>query len=214
MADIILARRMLESLKVARMQAARHVNKNYPLLVIRRSAYIFVSVSIPRLSSIQGMIRYITSSELKTLSRNDHSTSLCSSLFYLVFPPTLTTTILQPVVQKSLNKVGSIRETPKLLLHSGSKHTIHRRQNRRNTCKFAIKITRIRRALDGRQERCRNLLVINVIPIDVLEESMAHDFLSVGWAATEALVWFTREEFLEDGDAVAGHVDWVEGLIC
>lgn len=55
--------------------------------------------------------------------------------------------------------------------------------------------------------------MIDIVPVNVAEESMAHDFLGVGDAGTETDFRFAGEKFLEDGDGVAGHVDGVEGLV-
>ena len=91
--------------------------------------------------------------------------------------------------------------------------TLHRRQNRRNARKLAIKITRIRRTRNRRHKRRRDLLIPDIIPIDIPEERMTHDFLRIGRAGSQSQFGFPHEEFLEDGDGVAGHVDWVEGFV-
>lgn len=56
--------------------------------------------------------------------------------------------------------------------------------------------------------------MVDVVPVDVSEESMAHDFLRVCDSGAQSYFWFTGEEFLEDRDGVARHVDWIEGLVC
>jgi hypothetical protein len=56
--------------------------------------------------------------------------------------------------------------------------------------------------------------MIHIIPVDVPEEGMAHNLLSIRGAGTEALLGFAGEELLEDRHRVARHVDRVEGLIC
>jgi hypothetical protein len=55
--------------------------------------------------------------------------------------------------------------------------------------------------------------VVYVVPVDVSEEGVAHDFLGVCRARAEPEFGLAREQFLEDGDGVAGHVNGVERLI-
>ena len=112
-----------------------------------------------------------------------------------------------------LVKVCRVREAPELLLHSLTKDTLHRRKHRRNTSKLGIEIARIGRARDGRDERSRHPLVVDVVPVDVPKESMGHDLLRVRGARAKAQFGLAGEQFLEDGDGVAGHVDGVEGLV-
>ena len=109
--------------------------------------------------------------------------------------------------------IRRVREPPKLLLIRLTQHRVHRRQHRRNTRKLAIKVARIRRILNLRQERRRQLLRIDLLPIDIPEEGVAHDFLGICRAAAQAICGFASEEFLEDGDGVVGHVDGVKGLV-
>lgn len=42
---------------------------------------------------------------------------------------------------------------------------------------------------------------------------MAHNLLCVGGAGPEPNLGLAGQEFLQDGDGVAGHVDGVEGLV-
>ncbi len=55
--------------------------------------------------------------------------------------------------------------------------------------------------------------MVDIVPIDVPEKRMAHDLLGVGDAGAEADLGFARQEFLQDGDGVARHVDGVEWLV-
>jgi hypothetical protein len=55
--------------------------------------------------------------------------------------------------------------------------------------------------------------VVDVIPVDVPEERMGHDFLRVGRSRSQSHLRLTSEQLLEDGHGVAGHVDGVERLI-
>ena len=55
--------------------------------------------------------------------------------------------------------------------------------------------------------------MIDIIPVDVPEEGVAHDLLGVGDAGAEADLGFAGEQFLQDGDRVARHVDGVEGFV-
>lgn len=90
---------------------------------------------------------------------------------------------------------------------------LHRRQNRRNARKLRVKVTRIRRAGDLRNEGRRNPLVIDVFPVDVPEEGMAHDLLGISWARSKAQLGFTSKELLENGYRVLGHMNGVERFI-
>lgn len=72
-----------------------------------------------------------------------------------------------------------------------------------------IEVACIGRVLDRGNERRRHALVEYVFPVDVAEEWLAHDFLRVGGTRAETLVRFASQEFLEDRNRVARHVDWV-----
>lgn len=56
--------------------------------------------------------------------------------------------------------------------------------------------------------------MVDVIPVNIPKERLTHDFLSIRRPASETLLGFSREKFLQDGDGVPGHVDGVEGLVC
>lgn len=55
--------------------------------------------------------------------------------------------------------------------------------------------------------------MVNIIPVNIPEERLIHDLLSICRAATQTRLRLTSEELLEDGDRVAWHMDWVEWLI-
>ena len=90
---------------------------------------------------------------------------------------------------------------------------LDRRKHGRHACKFLIEIARIGRTADLRDERCRDALMVHIVPVDVAEKGLGHDFLGVGWAGPETYLGLAGEQFLEYGDRVARHMDWVEGLV-
>jgi hypothetical protein len=55
--------------------------------------------------------------------------------------------------------------------------------------------------------------VVDVIPVDVPEESVGHDFLGVGRSRSKSHFRLAGEQLLEDGHGVAGHVNGVKRLI-
>jgi hypothetical protein len=115
--------------------------------------------------------------------------------------------------QRTSIEIRRVRKAPKLLLHRLTEHTLHRREHRRNTCKLRIEIARIRRARNSRDKGRRHPLVVDIVPVDVPEEGVGHDFLGVRGPGAEAHFGFAGEEFLQDGDGVARHVDGVQGLV-
>ncbi|KAH8911185.1 hypothetical protein BR93DRAFT_324001 [Coniochaeta sp. PMI_546] len=130
-------------------------------------------------------------------------------------------------------KVGSIREPTELFLHRLRKNCpvlayssykpnpeiikkltrLHRRKHRRNARKFRVEVARVRRALDARQERRLHALVVDVVPVDVPEERLAHDLLRVRRPAAQPLVRLARQQLLQDGHAVARHRDGVQRFV-
>ena len=73
---------------------------------------------------------------------------------------------------------------------------LHRRQNRRNTRELAIEITRISSTRDLGLEWRLDPLMVDIIPIDVPEERLAHNFLSVGRSTAQSLVGLTGQQLL------------------
>lgn len=55
--------------------------------------------------------------------------------------------------------------------------------------------------------------MVDVIPVDLLEEGLVHDLLGIRWTTTKTSFGLAGEELLQYGDGVARHVDRVEGLI-
>lgn len=90
---------------------------------------------------------------------------------------------------------------------------MHGRKIRLHAGKLRVEIASVSLALNARHERRRDALMINIVPIDIPEKSVRHDFLGVGGAAAETQLGFAGEKLLQDRDAVARHVDWVEGLV-
>lgn len=74
------------------------------------------------------------------------------------------------------------------------------RQNRRNTREFRVEIARIRGAGNLRLEWWLDSLVVHVIPIDISEEWLAHNFLSVSGSASETLIGLSGKQLLKDRD--------------
>lgn len=55
--------------------------------------------------------------------------------------------------------------------------------------------------------------MIDIVPVDVPEERLAHDLLRIGRAASQSLVRFTDEQLLQDRNRVPRHVNRVERLV-
>lgn len=55
--------------------------------------------------------------------------------------------------------------------------------------------------------------MIDIVPVDVAEEWLAHDLLRISGAASQSLVRFTDEQFLQDRHRVPRHVNRVERLV-
>lgn len=81
----------------------------------------------------------------------------------------------------------------------GGRHArLHRSQDRGDAGKLRIEIAGIRRTSDLRQEGRRDPLVVNVVPVDVPEEGVAHDLLGVGGARAESELGFSCQQLLQD----------------
>lgn len=55
--------------------------------------------------------------------------------------------------------------------------------------------------------------MVNIVPVDVSEEWLAHDFLGIGWSASKSLIRLSGQQLLEDRDGISRHVNWVERLV-
>lgn len=55
--------------------------------------------------------------------------------------------------------------------------------------------------------------MVDVIPVDVPEECMGHDFLGIGRTRAQSQLGLTSKQFLQDRDRVAGHVDGIQRLV-
>ena len=86
-------------------------------------------------------------------------------------------------------------------------------QHGRDTGELRIEVAGISSAANLRQERRLDPLVVDVIPVNLLEEGLIHDLLGIRWTATKAGFRLAGEELLQDGDGVARHVDGVKGLV-
>jgi len=79
----------------------------------------------------------------------------------------------------------------------GGRHArLYRSQNRGDAGKLRIEIARIRCTSDLRQEGGWDPLVVNVVPVDVPEEGVAHDLLGVGGARAESELGFSCQQLL------------------
>lgn len=90
---------------------------------------------------------------------------------------------------------------------------MHRRKNRGDTGELRVEVAGIGGVADGRQEWWGHTLVVDVVPVDVPEESMRHDFLGIRWSRTKTQLRLTGEQLLKDRNRVARHVNWVQRLI-
>lgn len=55
--------------------------------------------------------------------------------------------------------------------------------------------------------------MVHIIPVNIPKKRLIHNLLRIRWATSQTLVRLTSEQFLEDGNRVAWHVDWVKGLV-
>ena len=93
-------------------------------------------------------------------------------------------------------------------------HTrLHRREDRSDARELGIKIARVGGTLDLRLKGRGDLLVPNVVPVDVAEEGVAHDFLRVRRARPQPQLGLPHQELLEDRDRIPRHVDRVERFV-
>lgn len=56
--------------------------------------------------------------------------------------------------------------------------------------------------------------MVDIVPVDVPEERLAHDLLRISGAASQSLVRFTDEQLLQDRHRVPRHMNRVERLVC
>lgn len=59
-------------------------------------------------------------------------------------------------------------------------------ENRSDTCELLVEVTRISRAGDLGEEGRRNTLMVNVIPVNIPEEGVGHDFLGISWSGSQS----------------------------
>lgn len=71
-------------------------------------------------------------------------------------------------------------------------------ENWSHTCELRVEIAGVSCALDLRHERRSHSLVVNVLPVDIPEEWLAHDLLGVGGTATQSLVGLPCQELLQN----------------
>lgn len=83
----------------------------------------------------------------------------------------------------------------------------------RDTCELRVEIACIRGVLDSWQEWWLYSLVVDIIPVDISEEGLAHHFLRICRAAPQSLIRLAGQEFLQNGHGIPGHVDRVQRFI-
>ena len=77
---------------------------------------------------------------------------------------------------------------------------LHRRQHRRNTSELSVEIARVSRACDLWDKGRRDALVVNIVPINVPKECVAHNLLGVGWARAKSELGLASQQLLENRD--------------
>lgn len=92
-----------------------------------------------------------------------------------------------------LVEIGRVGEASEFLLHGLAENALHGGEDGSYACEFRVEVARVRRACDLRDKRCGDSLVVDVVPIDVLEEGMRHDFLSIGWAGAKTHFGFASK---------------------
>lgn len=55
--------------------------------------------------------------------------------------------------------------------------------------------------------------MVDIVPVDVPEERLAHDLLRISGAASQSLIRFTDEQLLQDRHRIPRHVNRVERLV-
>lgn len=55
--------------------------------------------------------------------------------------------------------------------------------------------------------------MVDVIPVDVSEECMRHDFLGIRWSRAQSQFRLASEQLLKNRNRVTGHVDRVQGFV-
>lgn len=55
--------------------------------------------------------------------------------------------------------------------------------------------------------------MVDIVPVDVAEESMGHNLLGIGRARAQSQLWFASQQLLQDRDRIARHVDGIKRLI-
>lgn len=89
-------------------------------------------------------------------------------------------------------------------------HTrLNRSQDRSDTSELWVEIARIGGIGDLRLKGRGDPFMIDVIPIDISEESMTHDLLCVGRAGTQSMFGFASQELLKDRYRVPRHMDGI-----
>lgn len=81
---------------------------------------------------------------------------------------------------------GDPGEPGKFLLVGGTQLRMHRRKSRLLAREFLVKVGRIGCALDRREVRRRDPLVVDIVKVDILEEQVALDVFSISLAGSQS----------------------------
>lgn len=90
---------------------------------------------------------------------------------------------------------------------------MHWSEDRGDTGELCIEVARIGRVANSGQEGRGNAFMVDVVPVDVAEECMGHDFLSIRGTGAQSQLRLTSEKFLKDGNGVSRHMNRIQGLI-
>jgi len=98
--------------------------------------------------------------------------------------------------KKKLEPFGNIRKALEIGLIVACQMAVDRCQHWDLSCELRVKVGGIGWSTDLGEERWRDLLVQNVLPIHALEEGMTLDLLCIRLAASKALLRITRQQLL------------------
>ncbi len=56
--------------------------------------------------------------------------------------------------------------------------------------------------------------MVDVVPVDVAEESVRHNLLGIRGARSQSQFGLAGQQLLQNRNRIAGHVNWVERLVC
>ena len=74
---------------------------------------------------------------------------------------------------------------------------LNRSKHRCNARKLRVKVARISRVFDFWLERRWNFFIANVVPVDVPEECVAHNFLRICRSRAQPQLWLSHQQLLK-----------------